>query len=255
MFFSRREANATHLISGLPNSGCGLEFEKAFTTFDDNLRESMSHHRIVTYNLGDLKCMVRFEVDAYIGNGDSESTTPPRMSHDNKVEEASPIPSPTEPIGIVPSTTSPEGKSDNSLQVINRGRTVPDSSVAEIKCRKHSYPNSNYTFRPLWPQLWISQTKNVMVGYHTDGKITVSIPVQDVTDELEKWEIENNQRLRNMIQVIKTAKQFAMNVKGGKCMLIYEKGQQNLKLYERREGDFVLPEGVEERGWRSQGSQ
>ena len=63
MFFTRWEENQVQIITGSRDSGYGHEFEKAFLSFDANLQESSGHHRIVRYNLGGIKCLVRFEVD------------------------------------------------------------------------------------------------------------------------------------------------------------------------------------------------
>jgi len=59
MFFSRWEASNVRLITGASQSGHGHSFEKAFAAFDNELSDSMSHHRIVRYTLGGLECMVR----------------------------------------------------------------------------------------------------------------------------------------------------------------------------------------------------
>ena len=70
MFFSRWEASTVEYITGALESGHGHSFEKSFTTFHDDLKDSTSNHRIVRYNLGGLECMVRFEVDAYADDGE-----------------------------------------------------------------------------------------------------------------------------------------------------------------------------------------
>ncbi len=45
-------------------SGWGRNFERTFTKFPPGSGESTGHHRVLRYPLGDLNCVVRFEVDA-----------------------------------------------------------------------------------------------------------------------------------------------------------------------------------------------
>ncbi|KAL0929522.1 uncharacterized protein CTRU02_215421 [Colletotrichum truncatum] len=64
LVIERCERNARELISGSKNSGWGRNFERTFTTYPTGLEDSTSHHRALRYQLGDLACVVRFEVDA-----------------------------------------------------------------------------------------------------------------------------------------------------------------------------------------------
>lgn len=74
MVLIRREKSNVQHIRKDDDQGYGHEFEKAFSTFDKDLRGSRSHHRIVQYDLGAMKCLLRFEADAYV-YGDEPSET------------------------------------------------------------------------------------------------------------------------------------------------------------------------------------
>ena len=74
MILVRRENSNVRHIRKDDDQGYGHEFEKAFSTFDKDLQGSRSHHRIVQYNLGGMKCLLRFEADAYV-YGDEHSET------------------------------------------------------------------------------------------------------------------------------------------------------------------------------------
>src|SRR3954468_22381993 len=54
--------------------GWGYSFERTFTKYPPGLEGSTSHDRLLRYPIGELSCVVGFEVDAcYEGNGgDSE---------------------------------------------------------------------------------------------------------------------------------------------------------------------------------------
>ncbi|UDD59275.1 hypothetical protein AFCA_006696 [Aspergillus flavus] len=62
--FCRMEAETCMFIGPHEFRGYGHEFEKAFTT--TQVSASTGHYRIISYNLGDLKFIVRYETDAYV---------------------------------------------------------------------------------------------------------------------------------------------------------------------------------------------
>jgi hypothetical protein len=67
LFLTRREQSTRNVIRGGKNSGYGHNFERAFTEPQKGLEHSSAHHRVTRYQIGDLNCVVRFEVDAWCG--------------------------------------------------------------------------------------------------------------------------------------------------------------------------------------------
>jgi hypothetical protein len=51
------------IITGSLNSGYGHEFEKAFLKFEEELKDRSTHHRIIEYEIGGMKWVVRYEAD------------------------------------------------------------------------------------------------------------------------------------------------------------------------------------------------
>lgn len=64
VLFIRRESSPTELITDL--QGCSHTFPEAYTTWDPDVRNSCSHQRIIGYDFGGLKLLVRTETDAYL---------------------------------------------------------------------------------------------------------------------------------------------------------------------------------------------
>lgn len=63
LFLTRKEK--TYFVANAHGTTkVGSSFESAFTTSELGLEDSSSHHRVIRYALGDLKCVVRFEADA-----------------------------------------------------------------------------------------------------------------------------------------------------------------------------------------------
>lgn len=56
-------AGETVLANGTPSAGHGAIFEKRFTEYPQNCPKTIMHNGIITYTLGGLCLLVRFEVD------------------------------------------------------------------------------------------------------------------------------------------------------------------------------------------------
>lgn len=70
LFIERCAKTPTEIVRR--NEGYGRNFEKAFTKPP---KKSTGHHRVLRYHLGNLNCVVRFEVDAsYQGNQASDES-------------------------------------------------------------------------------------------------------------------------------------------------------------------------------------
>lgn len=80
IFSTRKEKEAHQMIHPRGNSGCGHNFEETFTTPQEGLGNSSSHHRVIRYRLEHFDCHVRFEVDTYYDEGDGEGSDAPAVS-------------------------------------------------------------------------------------------------------------------------------------------------------------------------------
>jgi hypothetical protein len=127
MIFTRWEKDSYRFVTGSFNSGYGHEFEKAFIKFNSDLEDSMAHHRIIEYEIGGMKWVVRSEADGYFEEDDSgvvgqskDEGTDPSLEH--------PVPL---------AKVSPASKlfSSDELTVIQKGFIVSPESIIEVKCR------------------------------------------------------------------------------------------------------------------------
>jgi len=174
MFFSQWEVERIQIINGEQDTGYGHEFEKAFTTFDPELKDSIGHNRIVRYKLGDTDCMVRFEAGAYV---ESEASLTNSTSDDGGESKTDVTP------GRMMAPVTIKGKSVTLVfkevykaigspyrlvEVIPQGRLVDPADIAEVKSRG-KLPSS----AKIMSQLWFSQTRNLCVGIHKDGRISL----------------------------------------------------------------------------------
>lgn len=232
MLFTRWEVNAVQIITGSYNSGYGHEFEKAVTRFDGELRQSMGHQRIMKYNLGGIECLARFEVDAYIeGDANFDDDTKPDT--------------PDLPAAFSTLTTQ-SGQDRNQellaseVRVVERGRLVDLGSIAEIKSRNQK---SKLKMKDIIPQLWISQTQKLFVGYHKEGLVEKKPLRGGMATHFRQWEAANQDQLKRMVGAINGIKDAVKEKKGGKSVQVCDKEEKTvrLELYERKGTDILLP--------------
>lgn len=204
--------------------GYGHEFEKAHTL--NTIQDSTGHHRIISYFFSDLKFVVRYEADGYVGSSNAE---PGGESLENVFENLS--------LSTAVKTPVIAGVG-SKLEIQNEGKETPDNSVLEIKTRVSHKP---IAINEIAPQLWVSQTPMLVRAYHNRG--TFNIPqVEDMTDKIQKWEDANQVDLRRLAALIA---KLASIVKqgGGKATVKYDDRGDKLVVWQAS-GRRMLPEDL-----------
>ncbi|KAH6664925.1 hypothetical protein B0J14DRAFT_630366 [Halenospora varia] len=142
VFLLRKEKSAQELITDL--RGYGHTFPEKYTTWDTEVRNSCSHQRLVRYEFGSLRCLVRSETDGYV----KES----RVMSPAKVEEST-APAPLE-----------DTFSTLAVQVV--GRVVSQDQIFDIKTRRS---RAVMDMDEIFPRLWVNQTPKFLIAYHEFG--------------------------------------------------------------------------------------
>ena len=197
--------------------GFGRNFEAAFTKKEHG---DLSHHRIVGYSFGGMKCIIRHETDGYIA-----SCPAPEVP-------ASGLP------GGMDSALQPDDLVSNpAATVVERGgRMVHATSTLEIKTRRaDNYP---LDIAKVFPQLWISQTPKLAVAYHRLG-VFDSPQVRDMTTEVDDWESANQKYLRRLAFLLRRIVEVVKEGSGQRAVVVYE-GGKTLKIV-RGDGRRALP--------------
>lgn len=122
----------------------GKNFELAMTQHPEGLEDSECHHRVIKYDFGGLKCVVRFEVDAILPAVDANPENDVFLDSMNALDDP------------VKST---------KREVIVKGRVNPDDRLAEIKTTAHRF----HPMSRVMPQLWFGRTKYLLRGLHING--------------------------------------------------------------------------------------
>ncbi|KAF8490623.1 hypothetical protein F5888DRAFT_1097862 [Russula emetica] len=176
----------------------GFSFEAAIARAAPGCPSS-GHHRTITYDMLDMKLMVRFEVDACLPTETGTATTTKTGTSDTKrsgrkspelaideladalenLDLLTPSRAPTSPTissstssSPTPSSPTPSSSSPSpALNIIRAGTQVPQESLLEVASRSIYYIDQ-LDWNELYPQLAISQTPGLRLGVHERGTFT-----------------------------------------------------------------------------------
>ena len=194
----------------------GKDFEHKYAT--DSLKEG-AYRRVVSYTFGELKLVVRFEVDCI------ESRT-------NTVDD------------LVTSVTNMNLKAnsqkerfeDSSLSFIERGVFDPTEIMIELATKSSGYDEYQFP-ESKWNQLFFSQTDNLIIGWHLKGKLQRidRLSFQQVTEKCQRNEMSIANSTRMMHDLLLKLKTITKDSKDRTVFsIIYhkEKNENAIDIYE-----------------------
>lgn len=229
-------------------SGYRDAFEEQYTKISAFADRTTSHHRVVKYEFAEQTILLRYAVDAYLGDLSKalmqadgiENTDPGPLVRQHKNMNIK---------GFAPSKTLPR---DTPVTVIDGGRHIPHAATLELTTRAQHSPAPD-SLEHKMPDLWISQTLNYHLCFHREqnhgsarSTIFDRIRLIPTGDLLIGWEKTNAEKLRALAhvlgQVIKAANEL-----GGSC-IVNSDGSEGAPLkVSKAEGEEVpaLPESMQ----------
>jgi len=239
VLFTRWDESSSTIIRGF--RGFGHEFEKANTSAAPGCENSTGHHRIVTYELGDIKLLVRYEVDGCLAltadpkektrTGPAAATTSPKTKSaddDDLAAALGGLKISGEPI--------PFDLSNTKLHYIPNGLLVDQSEVMELKTRVQ---HKQLDWEETWPQLFLSQTRYLLLAKHFRGEFVIIEKNDFNSDQLKEYVRRGKAGLIRLKSVLKTMK--VLVVKYGKgnhgLSFVYENG--NMKVFLRNDSKEI----------------
>lgn len=209
--------------------GYGHTFPEAYTSWDQSVKGSASNQRIISYDLGGLKCVVRSECDGVLLD------KIPIKSCQNRKSGACPKDDGdlTDRFENVFTTqAAPTGK--GSPVITQAGRMIPQSSVFDLKTLSVK-KKPTFDIAVLLPRYWINQTPNAVIGWHTYGTFH-DIEIKDVREEVKLWETEHAHIIASLRSLLQNLIQFSK-----------QPGQSRFEV--RRTEDGPLELWSEMKGW------
>ncbi|POS78719.1 geranylgeranyl pyrophosphate synthetase [Diaporthe helianthi] len=203
VFFIRRENTPRELIPDV--KGYGHSFPEAYTTWDADVRGSLSHQRVLSYRFGGLRFLARFEGDGYIPakNGDENDShaRSPEAKETNStgaVDGLAAMLDRSRVTSVVPPNRSTE------LTVSSAGKVIDQEFIFDLKTRsirKKGAAMIEDTFADQLPRLWVSQVPNFILAYHDRGKFE-DITVRDARKDVKTWERQHVDVLSRLAALI-----------------------------------------------------
>lgn len=230
--FSRAETATHEFVGPHEFKGFGHEFEKAYTT--NRISGSTGHHRIISYRFGDLNFIVRHETDGYV---DAGTGTP---SSNSKKSESDSLSTMLESLSLSSNKNPPKTISTGSkLTIREEGQVMPLESTLEIKTRVKHKP---LEIQEIAPQLWVSQTFNLVRAYHYKGMFERP-DVQDVAGAIKRWEEQNQRDLRKLAALISKIINVVKGL-GGNASVKYDVKDDKLVVVRKFGGKNMLPKDL-----------
>lgn len=153
--FTRREETLVETIKEF--RGYGHEYELAATKPRRGSEGEISHHRIVRYEFGGLKVLLRYEVDA---------CTEPESEDDSLLASFSALSVGTRGAPTLSKDSAFSTCFGVRVKMSSPRSVVPQSSIIEIKTRA---AHKELDWKEFYPQLYLSQTFHLYLAKHTRG--------------------------------------------------------------------------------------
>ena len=125
--------------------GYGSNFEQAFTTPGEGMEDATSHYRVIRYGMGPLNVVVRFEVDAHYDGCDELNLYEAQYAKGDLMQ-------------------MPLFNYRAPIQVVQKGRIVPMSQMAELKTK--TYDVNRFKGVACLDQLWFGRTTHLFTGLY-----------------------------------------------------------------------------------------
>ena len=240
VFFIRHENSPTELIVGV--KGYGHTFPEAYTTWDTDVKRSVSHQRLLRYNFAGLDCIVRYECDGYLRSKvPGGFKIPLTISGQQKDKVKDDLASILDSMKVSSSFGGGE-RHGGPLHIKKAGQKIPQEAVCDLKTRAGWRKGLNVLEDEL-PRYWIAQIPNFILARY-DAGVFNDINVRYIWDDVKKWQQENQTDIRRLSWLLRKIIAVAKARKDGK-LEVRCKSLEALELREQHTDEHnVLPLGL-----------
>ncbi|KAI9034754.1 uncharacterized protein KD926_005703 [Aspergillus affinis] len=187
-----REVNPKTFVVRRNSDEWGYEFEKAYTRQPFFLKNSETHHRAISYTLGDVRTIVRYEVDGCIASEKMLYNQPP---------------------------ASKAGRTSRGDPILQWGRFVDPSRIVEIKTGSR---RTRFYTGQILEQLWLGDTPFLCAGRHTDSGLFTRITQENCIEsgKLRVWEERNQDKLKRFAALLRLIVDTVRSASCESCALV-----------------------------------
>lgn len=217
--------------------GYGRGFEASCTTQEGRLSKSSSHHRVISYSLGDLNLVVQFEADAL----DCRCS----QKLERQIDYSDMPVTNRGPDSAVAGASQNDIQEDSAppLDIVDVGTTHTCDCMIEIKSRDHK----NESLDDIMIQMWLSGCRRLYLGRHIRRRFeTDAVFEGNVESDLRIWQIQHEDEIACFItlleQIRQQVSQSALGAVDGRFALVCERvgTEMVLKLWRRESGQDLL---------------
>ncbi|KAH8623574.1 hypothetical protein IG631_22053 [Alternaria alternata] len=239
IFFIRKENDPKEVIKDV--RGYGHTFPEAYTTWEQSVKGSETHQRIIQYEFGGLECLVRFESDGYIKAAGAVDDA----AFSENAEEPDDLLAALQNTSVSRPSNSMTSTFD-SLNVEHGGTAVLQDVIFDLKTRSGKH-KKDIDMSDIYPTLWIKQIPNFIVAYHNGAGLFEDIRVQNVKNKVQAWARDNKDGIRRFATLLDTIVEIARsNV--GKLLEVYCPGAHRLEVRcQYGKGVHALPADLADR--------
>ena len=181
VFFLRQVNDPKEIIEDI--RGYSHTFPEAYTTWDEDVKGSETSQRVVQYEFGGLRCLVRFEYDGYLDSSAAEKVAKgSTATQTNRLDDLIDT--------LEDNTIAPKKALANNLTVKTGGEVIPQSSIFDLKTRSFR-SGKEMNMDDVYPPLWIKQIPNFIVAYHDGEGLFQDIRVQNIERDVEARQKDN----------------------------------------------------------------
>lgn len=234
LFIERCEKSLREYIGGSQQSGYGRNFEKEVTTFPAGVEDSAGYHRALRYKLGNLACVVQFEVDAcYKG----ESPASPDLQ--SLIQQTARL--------SISKSLDNKGSEEINETSSNHQSFMPQSESAEIKTTAKPKGLNLYM-----PQLWFGRTPWLITGHHDKGTFH-KVDITNAAERFINWEDNHQVQLKKLVAILAQFREAVQNNNGKNCIAIFDKGshKKGIVIYPSTVNQKPLPDDLISNFWAS----
>ncbi|KAL4953279.1 hypothetical protein BDW69DRAFT_184600 [Aspergillus filifer] len=198
------------------------QFKKTLTT--PQVERSTSHHRVISYQLGEIRSVVCYEGKVFV-----ERPQPVRRNNGIPNSPESPPP---------PKTACP-ASSTSELMVIEEGHKVLAGKIGEVGiATTHGFLPINH----ILPQMWLSRTMIFVSAVHKDGQF-VRPSVAGAIDEIMNWETQHQTDIRNLVQILGNIFSL-MKSRSRRAVIEFDPDRGKLVIWSGEEVRRMLPDDL-----------
>ncbi|KAL4970942.1 uncharacterized protein BDV14DRAFT_194727 [Aspergillus stella-maris] len=198
------------------------QFEKTLTT--PHVESSASHHRVISYELGEIRFMVCYEAKVFVER-------PQPVRRNNGI--------PDTPESLPPPKTAYPASPTSDLMVIKEGHEVLPGKIGGVKvAAADGLGRINHTLS----QMWLSRTVVFVSAVHKYGQLIRPL-VASAYDEVMNWEKQYQTDIRNLVQILGNIISL-MKSRSKRTVIEYDPDPGKLVVWSGEEATRMLPDDL-----------